>query len=279
MSNYYYLVAGLPSVSLDDGKLSYTVENFKSELYPSLSDKDKKLIDLFYLKFDNINLLKLLKDKDAGIDERGNFSAEELLLLIEVVRQGDACEKKFPSYLYDFIALYLQNSGEEHFVAEEVLAAAYYAYTMRCGNRFISRWFEFSLNVNNILSAFILRKYKMEVAPRIVGDTEVCEQLRTSNARDFGLGEQLAYMEELQRIAEMEELVEREKKTDLLAWKWLEDESFFNYFTVERLFVFLLQLEMIERWISLDKEKGNELFRQMIQHLKEEVQIPEEFRK
>ena len=47
MSNYYYLVAGLPSVSLDDGKLSYTVENFKSELYPSLSDKDKKLIDLF----------------------------------------------------------------------------------------------------------------------------------------------------------------------------------------------------------------------------------------
>ena len=42
----------------------------------------------------------------------------------------------------------------------------------------------------------------MEVAPRIVGDTEVCEQLRTSNARDFGLGEQLAYMEELQRIAE-----------------------------------------------------------------------------
>lgn len=39
MSNYYYLVAGLPT--LDDGKLSYTVENFKSELYPSLSDKDK----------------------------------------------------------------------------------------------------------------------------------------------------------------------------------------------------------------------------------------------
>ena len=43
-------------------------------------------------------------------------------------------------------------------------------------------------------------------------------------------------------------------------------------------FVFLLQLEMIERWISLDKEKGNELFRSMIQNLKDEVQIPEEFR-
>lgn len=279
MSNYYYLVAGLPTLSLDDGKLSYTVENFKSEFYPSLSDKDKKLIDLFYLKFDNVNLLKFLRNKDAETDSRGNYTAEDLLLLIEAVRQGDAREKRFPPYLYDFVALYIQNSGEAHFMAEEALASAYYAYAMKCRNRFVSRWFEFSLNVNNILSAFISRKYKLEVAPRIVGDTEVCEQLRTSNARDFGLGEQLEYMEELQRIAEMDELVEREKKTDLLAWKWMENESFFNYFTVERLFVFLLQLEMIERWISLDKEKGSELFRQMIQHLKEEVQIPEEFRK
>lgn len=279
MSNYYYLVAGLPTLSLDDGKLSYTVENFKSEFYPSLSDKDKKLIDLFYLKFDNVNLLKLLRNKDAETDSRGNYTADDLLLLIEAVRQGDTREKRFPSYLYDFVALYIQNSGEAHFMAEEALAAAYYAYAMKCRNRFVSRWFEFSLNVNNILSAFISRKYKLEVSPRIVGDTEVCEQLRTSNARDFGLGEQLEYMEELQRIAEMDELVEREKKTDLLAWKWMENESFFNYFTVERLFVFLLQLEMIERWISLDKEKGSELFRQMIQHLKEEVQIPEEFRK
>lgn len=279
MSNYYYLVSGLPTLSLDDGKLSYTVENFKSEFYPSLSDKDKKLIDLFYLKFDNVNLLKLLRNKDAETDSRGNYTAEDLLLLIEAVRQGDAREKRFPPYLYDFVALYIQNSGEAHFMAEEALAAAYYAYAMKCRNRFVSHWFEFSLNVNNILSAFISRKHKLEVAPRIVGDTEVCEQLRTSNARDFGLGEQLEYMEELQRIAEMDELVEREKKTDLLAWKWMENESFFNYFTVERLFVFLLQLEMIERWISLDKEKGSELFRQMIQHLKEEVQIPEEFRK
>ena len=53
MTNYYYLVAGLPDLSLEDGKLNYTVANFKSEFYPALSEKDKKLIDLFYLKFDN----------------------------------------------------------------------------------------------------------------------------------------------------------------------------------------------------------------------------------
>jgi hypothetical protein len=59
----------------------------------------------------------------------------------------------------------------------------------------------------------------------------------------------------------------------------MEDNTFFNYFTIEKIFVFLMKLEMIERWVSLDKDKGNELFRQLIGKLKDEVQIPQGFRK
>lgn len=50
-------------------------------------------------------------------------------------------------------------------------------------------------------------------------------------------------------------------------------------FTIERIFVFLMFLDMTERWISLDKQKGYELFRQMIENLKEEISIPDEFKK
>ena len=71
MSKYYYLVAGLPELTLEDSKLSYTVADFKSELYSALSEEDRMLIDLFYLQFDNANVLKLLKDKDAAIDQIG----------------------------------------------------------------------------------------------------------------------------------------------------------------------------------------------------------------
>ena len=279
MSAYYYLVAGLPDISLEDGKLSYTVESFKSEIYPELSGKDQRLLDLFYLKFDNENLLALLRNKDAVIEHVGLFSADELLQVIDAVRDGDTPDKKYPPYFYDFVARYLALNPEDLYRADDMLAAAYYAYAMKCGNKFVASWFEFNLNINNIQAALAARKYKMDVASVIVGQTEVSELLRTSNARDFGLNDMLAYFEPLQRIVEIDELVEREKKVDLLKWKWLDEESFFHYFTVERIFVFLLQLEMIERWISLDKERGSELFRKMIQSLKDEVQIPEEFRK
>lgn len=278
MSTYYCLVAGLPDLTLEDGKLSYTVTNFKTEIYPELSEEDRKLMDLFYLQFDNANLLKLLKDKDAAIDSRGNFSADELNAIIASVKDGDAWDKTYPSYLFDFISAYLQSSGDETFLPENMLAAYYYDYAMNCDNQFVSSWFEFNLNVNNLLSALTARKYKIEVAPNIVGNTEVSEAIRTSNARDFGISGTLEYFEQLLCISETDELVDRERKIDLLKWNWMEDAVFFNYFTVERIFVFLLRLEMIERWISLDKEKGSELFRKMIDSLKNEVQIPAEFR-
>ena len=279
MDAYYYLVAGLPDISLEDGKLSYTVDSFKSEIYPDLSDKDKNIIDLFYLKFDNDNLLHLLNDKEYVVKRTGTFSADELLSLIDTIKDGDIPDRKYPSYFSKFISEYLALAPEDAYRASDMLTSDYYSYAMRTKNSFVSAWFEFNLNLNNIQSAISARKYKIDVASTIVGDTDVCEMLRTSNARDFGLGDTLPYLENIQRISEIDDLLEREKKVDQLKWNWMEDESFFNYFTVERLFVFLLQLEMIERWISLDKDKGNELFRALIQSLKDDVQIPEEFRK
>ena len=114
MSKYYYLVAGLPELTLEDSKLSYTVADFKTELYPALSEDDKKLIDLFYLKFDNANVLKLLKDKDAAIDPRGNYSSEELVEYISQLKDGDeVSDSVFPSYLSTFISEYFSLPAED----------------------------------------------------------------------------------------------------------------------------------------------------------------------
>ena len=280
MTNYYCLVTGLPELSLEDGKLSYTVANFKTEIYPQLSKADRKLVDLFYLQFDNRNLLTLLKDKEASVDTSlGNYSADELLSVISSLKEETAPDKKFPPYFYKFAELYLNTPDEERWGLEDKLHGFYYSYAMKCGNKFVSAWFELNLNVNNILAAMTARKYKMDVAKVPVGDNFVAETLRTSNARDFGLADDLEYLEQLTRINDTVDLVDREKKIDLLKWNWLEDNTFFNYFTIEKIFVFLMKLEMIERWVSLDKEKGNELFRQLIDQLKDEVQIPQEFRK
>lgn len=282
MSKYYYLIASLPELTLEDSKLNYTIADFKEELYSNLSDSDKKLIDLFYLKFDNENVLKLLKNKDAEIDPRGNYTAEQLLAFISAIKEEEKISPKtFPAYLTKFISDYFtENALEEDnsILEEDKLSALYYEYGMKCDNKFISSWFGFNFLINNILIALTARKYKLEVAPYIVGNTEITEALRTSGARDFGLSNEVEYLDDLVKISETHDLLEREKKLDLMRWDWMEEAVFFNPFGIERVFVYLVKLEMIERWISLDKEKGNELFRQIISELKDEVQIPSEFK-
>ena len=281
MTNYYCLVTGLPELSLEDGKLSYTVANFKTEIYPLLSKTDKKLVDLYYLKFDNRNLLSLLKDREAVVDASlGNYSADELLgVIASFFKEKKVSDKKFPTYFYEFTELYLNTPDEERVGFEDKLYGFYYDYAIKCGNKFVSNWFELNLNVNNILAALTARKYKMEISKVPVGNNLIADALRTSNARDFGLADELEYFDQLVRINDTVDLVEREKKIDMLKWFWLEENTFFNYFSIEKIFVFLMKLEMIERWVSLDKEKGNELFRKLIDQLKNEVQIPQEFRK
>ncbi len=283
MNNYYCLVAGLPDISIDDGKLSYSVADFKESIYPQLSEKDQKVIDLFYLQYDNDCLLALLKDRETAVEtSRGNFSAEELSALIFSVAEGDVPDKKYPSYLYSFVELYLKNkeSGEPvSILPEDCLSAYYYHYAMQSKNHFVADWFEFNLNLNNLLAAMTARKYKLDLPSYIIGSTEISEAIKTSSARDFGLSGIFSQYDKVYRISELSDLVEKEKKIDILKWEWMEDASFFNYFTVEKLFVFLVKLSMIERWISLDKEKGSEIFRKIIDSLKNDVRIPDEFRK
>lgn len=288
MSKYFYLIAGLPDVALEDSKISYSVEEFNEEIYPYLSKKDKKIIDIYFLKYDNENVLNLLKDDSYPINDRGLFSAQELLHYISIIKEAiqdeeiiKIKEKDFPSYLVRFISDYYLEENEAKktdVYLEDYLSVLYYNYAMSCKNKFVASWYEFNLNLKNILIALSGRRYKMDVTTNILGENSIAKALRTSTVRDFGLSEEFEYVEELLKVDEMNQLTDREKRIDELRWLWMEDATLTDYFTIERLLVFLIKIDTIERWNLLDKEKGSHLFRGIIDTLKNEVQIPKEFK-
>ena len=269
MSKYYCLIAGLPNISLDDSKLTYSVSEFRKELDGILTSRDKKLVDLFFLKFDNKNLLAFSQRPDSDPDEKGSITYDEYKSLFDALKDGDeVADAMFPSYLSTFISEYFNTPAEDEFLHEDRLAALYYDYAMKCSNGFIRNWFELNLNINNMLTAITCRKYGFDKADYIVGHNEVAEAIRTSNARDFGLGDTVDYLPDLQRIAEEPDLMAREKKVDLLKWKWLDDNTFFKTFDIESVFAYLLKLEMIERWVTLDKVTGEKTFREIVGAMK-----------
>ena len=59
-----------------------------------------------------------------------------------------------------------------------------------------------------------------------------------------------------------------QNKVDLLKCNWLEEHTFFKPFDIESVFAYLLKLEMIERWVTLDRVTGEQTFRQIVGAMK-----------
>jgi ABC-type nitrate/sulfonate/bicarbonate transport system substrate-binding protein len=85
------------------------------------------------------------------------------------------------------------------------------------------------------------------------------------------------YIEDLLQIFEIENLKDRELKLDFHKWHFLENATFFNYFTIEKVLAFLQKLFIAERWIHLDPEKGREIFKKLFRELKSGFEFPEEY--
>ncbi|MGL5262777.1 MAG: DUF2764 family protein, partial [Bacteroides sp.] len=246
MSKYYYLIAGLPELTLEDNKLNYTVQSFRTELYPELSKKDRQIIDLVYLKFDNSNLLALLDNKEAQLKELGVYSKDQLLDLIDTVKYGEEQAKGFAPYLVTFVEKYFAEEFDDQDILENTLTGMYYDYASKSKNNFARSWFQYNKVINNLLVAFTCREYKIDYQNQIIGDDEISRQIRHSSARDFGLSTTLDFINQLIRITDESDWVQREKRIDQMRWNWIEEQTFFDYFTIERVFVFLLQVQMIE---------------------------------
>ena len=280
MGNYYYLIAGLADISLDDSKAPASVESLRTELYDALDAADRKVMDMLLMENDCRNLISMLRDGSVAADAPlGLLSAERMEELVAQVKADEAPSKDIPAFMYTFVQEWLNDSWREHAAfAEDRLWSLFYEYAMGSGNEFVRKWYEFNLDLNNILSAITARTYKLDMQNVIVGDNATAQALRTSGARDWGLSQEIDFFDDVVRLIDEDDLAQRERKTDQLRWRWLEENTFFNYFTVERLFSYMVRLGMVERWTTLDREKGQQLFRQLIGELKEQTEVPSEFR-
>lgn len=270
------MMAGLPDITLDS-KLDVSIPDLKEELEQSLSDIDKKLIFYFFLETDCKNLVKLLKNPDAEIDTTGNLCMEQYVDLMTSAREMNFNVHRYPAFMSEFARQYNYNKDTEGWYAEDEMQLAFYEYAKRCPNKMIREWYNLNHNINNILTAMIARKNGWNVSDFIKGDNELTEMIRTNNTKDFDLGAELDYVSELMKIVDCEDPVEKEKKIDAFKWIWLEEQTFFNVFSIEAVFAYLCKMSMLNRWEKLDVEKGQATFRQIIENLRGEAKVPEEF--
>ena len=280
MANYYCLIAGLPEIDFSDSHPGYSMDELVEQLHESLTPWDARLMaNFFFLQRDCKNLVGYLKDPEAELKYQGAYTREQYKDLVKSAEEMNFNVHRYPSFLSIFAREWAFNKDKKGYFPEDEILYLFYKYAIdNCSNKFVREWYQMNMDINNILTAILARKYGWNIADYIKGEGEVQEKLREENTPDFGLSREMDYMKELIQIAEQDDPVKKEKMIDALKWLWLDDNTFFEPFGIESVFAYMCKLEMQYRWANLDVEKGKESFEQIIENLRGEARVPDAYK-
>jgi len=269
--NYYYLVAGLPDILLDQKKLSKNLAEFREEMRYHLHPDDYRLVELLFLPADNSNLLNLLLKNEKPFDDSGKYTQGELE---NDIRQPSAT----PAYMQKFINAWKSEAPVfEGLSWEDQLTWLYYDYVRNCSNQLLRGWFDFDLNLKNIMAGLNIRKHKLKGDKYLIGGNFIVQALRKSTLKDFGLGENFELIDKLISIQENDDLLQREVDMDTIRWEFLDEKNKFKYFSIEVLLAYLIKLKIVQRWLELDYVTGEKMFRKLLDQLEKSYEFPNEF--
>jgi hypothetical protein len=269
---YHCFIAGLHELGFDDGKSITTLTDFRKELEEILHPNDLRLTSIIFLPYDNSNLIRYMAGKRDEIDVSGNFTADDFDEQIERLGSIIKVEDILPRYMVEVISEWLAaEKSIDLLAAEKALIEGYYKLASESGNRFLKRWTEYELDLNNILVLKNSMELSLDAASQIIGSNELAEELKVISRRksDFRVPPEPDYATELFNIAGESEFLDREIKIDVTKWNYINDLIFFEYFTIDFILGYMVKLGIALRWKSLDPETGERMLKRLVEELKE----------
>ena len=270
------MVAGLPDLILNGSRMEVDCLHVKHELISQVNRFDRRYLEWLYRPFDNKNLLNLLLLADSGFDQLGNYS--KTYLLQQIIRPTDLAD-----YLKRFLSqFYTEELEQSPLQAENKLQELFYQEATSSKQAFIRQWFQFEMDVKNLVTAVNCYQYEYDIQTHLIADTtgngiyqELIKGIPKPDALVWEDRPQL--LQVLQVFDSVGDATEKEKEIDQIKFQFLDELIVFNYFTIEQLLSFVLKLQIIERWQKLDAQIGLEFLENLIRDLQEKQVFAEEF--
>lgn len=265
-SNYYALVAGLKEYTLDAENKGFDAKEIVDEILEVISKSDAAAVRLLYTYYDCENLISLRNGRSAH-NALGNLTREE-------IEAEMANPTHLPRRIADVIRAYANPEGEEAETVdvgkrfEKSLFEAYYQECSHSSCRFLREWSSFDRTMRNITAAAIARSQSRPIEEVTIGEGDVVEQLQRSSAADFGLRGEFAFVDGvIAAVNDEQNLLEKERKIDLIRWNEAGELVTFDYFNINAVMSYLVKVNMVARWSVLDARHGREMFERLLADL------------
>lgn len=252
-TEYYYIGTLLPDIKLGE-KPELSFVELERVLSDNLRANDYQLVNQIRW-FYSIENMRALWRQDSiegyGLDEH---ALEECMLNIES-----------PGYLRDFLEKRRTDAERLRFFPE--LLASYFKEETKQTSGFISEYLQFERKLLLVQTAFRAKKL----------NRNICVELQFEDSEESFIQELLVQKESKQFKApigfeKLQEILENHYEAPIELYRALGDYRFerleelagFDVFSINRILAYMVQLIIVERWLKLDREKGNKLVDQYI---------------
>jgi hypothetical protein len=247
---YYFLTSYLPDLQLDDLKIRVGLGDLLEERF-HMAVRDWNEIELVLLGRDIFIIEKLLSGKTVAMD----YSLYD----VDFWRDQVKSPQEGPEFLLDFI----KGTQPEGFGPRDVdrLYGLYYEHVQASSKSdFLRGYFSFERDLRYILAALRARDLGLDPAEYVSGEGELVETLSSSNAEDFGLGEDYPWIENVLRA---EEPHQRQEVIEQILWNYLNEHAGPDPFDFSMILAYLLKVQILHRRLALNQEQGMEKVRRL----------------
>lgn len=257
--NYYYLIAGLPEIVLEQSKAPFSLPELVEHLREAMHSADFQNIELILLQWDHQNLLRWLQQDEETWATPSIFSRETL--------EAELREpERIPPYFVKFAQAYKNNEPIWAGISwENQLTRLYFDYALSQTEGFLHEWFRFERDLRNILAGWNSREYKVELTGQLIGQNEITHAIEHNHSRDFGLARDVEFLDKLEAALERDDLLEREQAIDYIRWNFIAQANTFHYFSAEVVLGYFLRFILLDRWLQLSAERGKDRIEQYLQ--------------
>lgn len=268
--SYYYLISGLPDLSLDkaiedQGKHQLDVEEFIDTIQRNLEPTDVPPFRYLVYPNDNRNLLSVLLKKHHDIPVTGYF--QPALLDRDVIKEYHKNRNDLAPYMSDYLREY-----EDQFATmtprdiEEKLWQIYYD-EVNSSDPFISDYWRFERHIRQFFAAYNDSYFDFLKAPMYentgLGQVGAGKSLPGDIVRDF------PFVEEIDQVVASQDPIRIAAFSDRVIWDYLDQTM--DFFGKEQVFIYTIRLMIVARWQNRDKKAGLVQFSKLQEDIKNKV--------
>jgi hypothetical protein len=269
-SGYYYLIASLPELDLNDKNPVFDQLRLREFILDELTLDDRALYQVLFYNYDIENYVSLIKGTAATWHPLGNFSEKELRAMFLL-----------PDTLPEFLRTFTEDSVKswERASAKKLINQAtthFIDWSQHIPNTFLRRWLYFDQNLKNLLIWLNCNKFGLNPEDEVLGNHYEAEYLRTVKPEAIDLRAWEFQFREVLRHYDNPDIALRESIVNEMRWHYVQEISS-PQFGIERLLAYAIKLQLLNRNFTDTELAGEKRLGTLLDSILKDYRVPERY--